>query len=115
MKRYQYSSDLRTVYERMQKREADERRGLVPPPDKNKSTNPTLEQLTEMEENTVRFLISMASFTSDGKDTGQNMLDRLYPKVDPKLKSIAEKYLDNLLATLKSKEEEAKLQEALLP
>ena len=68
-----YSSDLRAVYERITKREEDVKRGLMPVPEKDKPTNPTLIKLREIEENNARFLASMAAFTLDENGDSQTI------------------------------------------
>ena len=110
-----YSSDLRAVYERITKREEDVKKGLMPVPEKDKPTNPTLIQLREIEENNARFLASMAAFTLDENGDAQTMLDRLYPKVDPNVRDAAAKYLDKILEMEKLDDSESKLKDALSP
>lgn len=55
----------------------------------------------------------MAAFTLDENGDAQTMLDRLYPKVDPNVRSAAAKYLDEILEMEKLKENDAKLKDTL--
>jgi len=110
-----YSTDLRAVYERITKREEDVKKGLMPVPEKDKPTNPTLIKLREIEENNARFLASMAAFTLDENGDAQTMLDRLYPKADPNIRNATAKYLDKILEMEKLEDSESKLKDALSP